>query len=81
MLFHQVQGAVCILRSKGVFKQVDVFVYGKRLFAKWGGGFIGLKAHSNGTTLPSVTWEHIEGVAYEIENFDLVQASSQRKAA
>lgn len=64
MLFHQVQGAQVVLKSKGVFKQVDVFTYGERLFAKWGSGFIGLKQYDNGTTIPNVAWEHIEGVAY-----------------
>ena len=64
MLFHQVQGAQVVLKSKGVFKQVDVFIYGERLFAKWGSGFIGLKEWERGTTIPNVSWEHIEGVEY-----------------
>lgn len=81
MLFHQVQGAVCILKSKGVFKQVDVFVRGKRIFAKWGGGYIGLKAHNGGTTVPTVSWDHLEGVDFVSEGFDLVTLSPMRSVA
>lgn len=81
MLFHAIPGAQCVLKSKGVFKQVDVFVYGDRLFAKWGSGYIGLKSHSNGTTVPSVLWEHLEGVEYEIKNFDLVRKRNVRSIA
>lgn len=71
MLFHQVHGAQVVLRAKGVFKQVDVFVRGERLFAKWGSGFIGLKQYDNGTTIPDCRWEHIEGVEYKFGNSPL----------
>lgn len=54
--FHQLEGAQAILRSRGVFKQVDLYVYGTRLFAQWGSGFIGLMAHQRGTTKPDVSW-------------------------
>ena len=64
MLFHQVQGAQVVLKTKGVWKQSDVYVFGERLFAKHGGGFIGLKLYENGTTIPNCRWEHIEGVEY-----------------
>lgn len=68
MLFHQVHGAQVVLKSKGHFRQTDVYLYGQRLFAKWGSGFIGLKRHENGTTVPSISWEHIEGVEYKFGN-------------
>lgn len=81
MLFHQVEGAVCILRSKGVFKQVDVFVRGDALYAKWGGGFIGLRRHENGTTVPTVRWEHIEGVGYAFEGLGIMVKKPNIRAA
>lgn len=57
--FHQIEGAQAILRSRGVFKQVDLYVYGIRVFAKWGSGFIGLQKYQQGTTKPDVSWVEI----------------------
>lgn len=63
MLFHVIEGAAVVLRSKGVFRQAPVFRRNNQLYARWGGGFIGLRA-AYGTTLPHVSWDHIEGVEY-----------------
>ena len=48
-----------VLRQKGVYKQAQLYTYGDQVFAKVGGGFIGLRKpdHANGTTNPNVTWE------------------------
>lgn len=84
MLFHQIHGAVCVLRSRGVYKQCDVFTYGERIFAKWGGGFIGLKKYDNGTTIPNVSWEHVEGVDFAFASApsgNMIKATAMRKAA
>lgn len=64
MLFKIVHGAQCVLKIRGgVYKQVDVYVYGDRLFAKNGAGYIGL--HTEGlTSAPAATWEHLDGVEY-----------------
>jgi hypothetical protein len=74
MLFHIVENAVAILRSKGVYRQVPIYTrtnpttYEAELFAKWGGGFIGLRAHG-GTTVPHVMWEHVDGVEWQPVRF------------
>lgn len=54
--FHQIEGAHAILRSRGVFKQVDLYVRDGRVFAQWGSGLIGLIAYQHGTTKPDVSW-------------------------
>lgn len=67
MLFHQVPDAHIILASKGVYRQTAVFTRNGRLYAKYGSGFIGLRQQDNGTTVPNVRWEHVEGVEYVFE--------------
>ena len=64
MLFHKVEGGVVVLRSKGVYRQVDLYQRGGELFAKFGSGFIGLR-RNEGTTKPDVMWEHMDGVHVE----------------
>ena len=66
MLFKIVHGAQCVLKIRGgVYKQVDVYLYGDRLFAKNGGGYIGL--HTAGlTSSPTATVEHLDGVEYKV---------------
>lgn len=63
MLFHIVEGAQVVLRSRGVFRQTPVFRRCQQLYAKWGSGFITL-SRGGGTSHPYVSWDHIEGVAY-----------------
>lgn len=63
-LFHIIEDAVAILRSKGVFKQVKLFARGKDVYAQWGGGFIKLHGRS-GTSLPNVSWEEIEATGVD----------------
>lgn len=64
-LFNKVEGAVVVLRSKGVYRQVDVYRrdHNGDLYAKACGGFIGLR-HGMSTTKPDVSWEVVEGVEY-----------------
>lgn len=77
-LFHQIPDAFIVLCAKGVYRQAPVFVRENRLYAKWGSGFIGLREHANGTTLPYVRWEHIEGVGWATEGLGvLVQADNK----
>ncbi|QJD54374.1 hypothetical protein [Aminobacter phage Erebus] len=64
-LFTIIPDAIAILNAKGVFKQTEVYVREGVLYAKWSSGFIGLRHYDNGTTIPNVKWEHLEGVEYE----------------
>lgn len=58
-LFHVVDDAQIILRSKGVYRQAKVYQRDGDLYAGWGSGFLGLR-RDHGTTLPSVSWENID---------------------
>lgn len=58
-LFHIIDDAVCILRSKGVYKQVKVYHRAGKLYAAHGAGFISLRAQKN-TSLPNVLWDDLE---------------------
>lgn len=64
MLFHIIPDAQCVLRSRGVFRQVPVFRRNQQLYAKYASGFIMLRAKS-GTSHPHVSWDYIEGVDYQ----------------
>jgi hypothetical protein len=75
MLFHKIEGAVVILRQRGVFKQVDVYRREEKLYAKAAGGFIGLK-REGGTTKPEISWEHLEGVKFATVGFDVVRTGA-----
>ncbi len=66
-LFHKVEGLQAILVRGGVYKQVDLYrklIDGEhRLFAKHGGGFIGLSAmvgSVGGTSHYGTSWLEIE---------------------
>lgn len=63
MLFHSIPDAQCVLRSRGVFRQVPMFRRNQQLFAKWSSGFVMLRTNG-GTSIPHVSWDHIEGVEY-----------------
>jgi len=57
-LFHKVDDGVCVLRSKGVFRQCDVYRRADTLYAKWGTGFIML--YKSGTSLPDVQLDFVD---------------------
>lgn len=61
-LFHIIDDAQVILRSKGVYYQKKVYQRGKRLYAAWGGGFIRLGGNE-ATSNPNVSWEDLDGVS------------------
>lgn len=42
MPFHRVDGAHVVLKTKGVFRQLDVYTFRGMLWAKKGGGFVPL---------------------------------------
>lgn len=55
-LFHVIDDAQVVLRSKGVFKQVKLYRRGEHVYAGWGSGFIRLLKHGQ-TTHPSVSYD------------------------
>jgi hypothetical protein len=60
VLFHIIDDAAVVLRSKGVFQQAKLYRRAGAIYAGWGKGFIRLQAGS-GTTLPGVSWDEIAG--------------------
>ena len=58
-LFHIIEDAQIVLRSKGVFYQKKLYRRGNRLYAGWGGGFIRIGA-GDATSNPNVSWEGID---------------------
>ena len=60
-LFHIIEDAQVILRSKGTFYRKKVYLRGKRLYAAWAGGFIRL-CGGDATSNPNVSWEELDGV-------------------
>ena len=55
-LFHIIDDAQVILRSKGVFRQAKVYRREDRLYAGWGSGFIRLGGR-DATSCPNVSYE------------------------
>lgn len=41
-LFHKIEGGVAVMRSKGLYRQVDLYSRGGGLYAKWSVGFLRL---------------------------------------
>lgn len=74
-LFHRIDGAVCVLRSKGLYRQVDVYHWRGAVYVKYDSGFIGLRNVENGTTLPNVRWEHLEGVETKIGRLGIIEVA------
>lgn len=63
-LFHVIDDAQVILRSRGVYKQAKLYRRGDEIFAGANGGFIRMMG-SHGTSVPSVSWLDIYGVKLE----------------
>jgi len=79
-LFHVIDDAHVILRSKGVFRQVKLYRRGVILFAGWGTGFVRLLP-SGGTSHPNVSWEDIDGVSVRTQNLSVVLSGPKLVAA
>lgn len=54
-LFHQIDDAVVILRTRGVFRQAKLYERNGVNYAAYGGGFIRLFPAHGGTSVPSVS--------------------------
>lgn len=57
-VFSQIEGEIAVVRSGGVFKQVDLYRRGNDLFASHGSGFIRL-LDKGATSHPKVMWDEI----------------------
>lgn len=66
-LFHIIDGAQVIIRSRGVFHQKKVYARGSRIYAAWGAGFIRLGA-GDSTSCPNTAWESLDVPAGVVEN-------------
>jgi len=58
MSFVIIPDAYVILASKGVTRQAKAYERNGRIYAQFGGGFIGLNDR-NGTSVTNVRWEDI----------------------
>ncbi len=69
-IFTLINGATVVIKTGGVYKQVEVAVYRGYLFAKFGSGYVMLHKESfggNGTSKVGTSWESLEGVKYKTE--------------
>ncbi len=57
-LFHVIEGAVAITRSKGVFKQTKVYQRNGLIYCQHGGGYI--RISKTGTSNPNVYVDGLE---------------------
>jgi hypothetical protein len=58
-LFHEVEDAYAILKSRGVYRQSKVFERRGYLYAAYGSGFVRLHRHLNGTSNPNIAWDEL----------------------
>lgn len=65
-LFHIIDDATAILRSKGVYRQVTVYRRGDEVFAKWGAGYVKLLSAGH-TTHPNVSWVDVDPAGVTIQ--------------
>ncbi|QIG73307.1 hypothetical protein EVC02_086 [Rhizobium phage RHph_N17] len=61
-LFRRLENVIIILNTNGVYTQVDGYERNNYVYAKKGGGFIGLRSNGGGTTSPTTLWSEIEGL-------------------
>lgn len=57
--FVPVENGYVLLRSRGVYKQAQLFERGASLYAKWGSGFISLMNFQKATSNSNVAWVEI----------------------
>lgn len=58
-VFSPIDEGQAILREGGVYKQVPLYTYDNRVFAKHGSGFISLNKHNFSTSKPTVAWVEV----------------------
>jgi len=85
-LFHIIDDAQVILRTKGTYYQRKLYSRGARIYAQHGGGFIRLGS-SDATSNPNVSWEAIslpEGYSLgkdESRNPTIIRLTQLKEAA
>lgn len=57
--FTAVEDGQAIIHSKGVYRQVPIYVRADKVYAKYGGGFVRL-AQGGATSAPNVRWAEID---------------------
>lgn len=65
-LFHVIEGAQVILRSKGVFRQAKLYERDGRIAAAAAGGYVMLRSEGR-TTHPDISWVEIDGALHRPE--------------
>lgn len=63
--FSLIEGSAVLLHNGGVYKQVEVYHRGKKLYAKAHGGFI-LLAGYRATSHPKTTWQTLDASNTEV---------------
>jgi len=58
-LITRLDNAYVWIRTKGVYKQADLYARGRQLFAKVGSGYVRLSAHS-ATSSPNTVWLELD---------------------
>ena len=80
-LFKQSEGDVAVVVTKGIYKQVPLFIRDGLLYAQFGGGFIRLKEDGS-TSQPTTRLEHLDfdGELHRDEMGRLCVPSPDRKS-
>jgi hypothetical protein len=60
VFFTIVNEASVVLISGGVYRQSDVYVRGRHIYAKHGGGYIRISGYDSSTSAPKVKYEDLE---------------------
>jgi hypothetical protein len=64
----ELEGAFAWIGTGGVYRQTPLYYRGEALFAKWGAGYVRLRAHG-ATSAPKVIWHDLDGGdLFHIEN-------------
>jgi hypothetical protein len=58
-LFHKIEDCQCIISSRGVYRQVEVYHRGADIYIKHGTGFVKLMP-SPDTSVPAIGWLQLE---------------------
>lgn len=55
-----IEGAFAWMYTKGIFRQVPLYIRGEAIFAKWGAGYVRLRANG-ATSNPNIRWNELDG--------------------
>jgi hypothetical protein len=77
-LFHRIDDAECITRSRGVMKQAELYRRGNRIYVKASGGYVRIVAPFNGTWGTSVPNLNVVEMPIDIDGLS-VDSKSEPK--